>query len=48
LIKFASSVRLKVKDRTREAFTAALLEFDIAVYPGSLSVEIINMGGGRF
>jgi len=48
MTKFASSVRFKVKDGNREAFTAALLEFDIADYPGSLSHQIIDMGDGSF
>ena len=46
--KFASSVRFKVKDGHKDAFTAALLGFDVAEYAGALSHEIIDMGDRRF
>ena len=46
--KFASSVRFKIKEGNREAFTAALLEFDVAEYAGALSHQIIDIGDGRF
>ena len=48
MTKFASSVRAKVRDGNKAAFTDALKTFDMKDYPGALSHQIIDIGDGRF
>ena len=46
--KFASSVRFKARPGSEKDFSALLKSFDLNIYGGALSHQIIDIGDGRF